>query len=66
MNGFGEYQIRAQTKCFGHAGLPFHYGDRERCLVRTGVARALEQESSILLVVAVHHEGVESAGPSVF
>ena len=29
MNGLGQNQIGAETKRFGHAGLSFHYGDRQ-------------------------------------
>jgi len=59
MNRFGENQIRAQAESLGHPRLSFDYSDRKRSLIRPRVARALEQESGVLLVVAIHHERVE-------
>ena len=59
MNGFGQNQIRAQAKGLGHARLSFHDGDCQRSRVRTRILCALEQQSRVLLVVAVHHNGIE-------
>jgi uncharacterized protein (DUF779 family) len=39
--------------------LPFDHRDRQRRLVVRGIARALKKQSSILLVVAIHDDGIE-------
>ncbi len=59
MNGFGQDQIGAEAKRFGHARLSFHYRHRQRSLVRTRITRALEEQGRVLLVFAVHHDRVE-------
>ena len=59
MNRFRQHKVRAETERLGHAGLTFDHGDRERSLVGTGVTSALEKQRRVLLVVAVHDDGVE-------
>ena len=39
--------------------LAFHHRDRKRRLIGAGVARALEEQSRILLVLAIDHDGVK-------
>ena len=59
IDGFGQDQVRANAKCLGHPCLTLYDGNRKRCLVRRRIARALEQQGGILLVIAVHHDSVE-------
>ena len=55
----GQYEIRANAKGFGNSGLTFDNGNRKRTLIRSGIARTLEQQSGILLIVAIDDDGVE-------
>jgi hypothetical protein len=57
--GFGQDKVCANAKCLGDPGLTFHDGNGKRGLVRRRIARALEQQGGILLVIAVHHDSVE-------
>ena len=49
----------ADAESFRDSGLPFHHSHGERRLIRRGVARTLEQQGRILLVVAVHDNGIK-------
>ena len=59
MNWLGQHQICAEAESLGHARLSFYHRNRQRGLVGIGIARALEQQSRILLIVAIHHDRVE-------
>ncbi len=59
VDGFGQDEVRADTKRLGHPGLTFHDGYGKRRLVGRRITRALEQQCGILLVIAVDHDSVE-------
>jgi hypothetical protein len=59
IDGFGQDEIGANSKRLGDSRLTLHDGDGKGCLVGRRVARALEQQGGILLVIAVHHDSVE-------
>jgi hypothetical protein len=56
---FGEYKVRTDAKGFGYACLSLDHRDGKRTVVITGVPRGLEQKTSVLFVLAIHHEGVK-------
>lgn len=57
--GFGQDEVSADAKRLCYPRLTFHYGDGKGRLVGRRIARALEQQGGILLVIAVHHDSVE-------
>ncbi len=66
MNWFGQHQVGAEAEGFGDARLSLDHRNRQRRLVGSRVSRALEQQRRILLIVAVHHDGVEVLGHQFF
>jgi len=62
VDGFGQHQVGADAECLGDSGLSLNYGHRERRLVDGGTARALEQQGSVLVVIAVDYDGVKVLG----
>jgi hypothetical protein len=59
INGFGQDEICANAKCFSNPGLTLHNGYGKRRLVGRRITRAFEQQSGVLLVIAVHDQRVE-------
>jgi len=59
IDGLGQHQIGPDAECLGDSGLSFDHGDRQRSLIGRRVARALEEQRGVLLVVAVDDDGVE-------
>jgi hypothetical protein len=59
IDGLGQDQVRANPECIRDAGLSFDYRHGQRTLVRIRITRTLEQKRGVLLVLAVHHDGVE-------
>ena len=59
INRFGQNQIGADLERLGHSALSLDNRHRKRVLVRSRIARRLEQQSRILLVVTIHDQGVE-------
>jgi hypothetical protein len=57
--GFGQDEVGANTESLCDPRLTFHDGYGKRSLVGRRIARALEQQGGILLVIAVHHDSVE-------
>jgi hypothetical protein len=57
--GFGQDKIGAYAERFSDPGLTLHDGYGKRRLVGRRIARALEYQCGVLLVIAVHHDSVE-------
>jgi hypothetical protein len=59
INGLGQNQVGADPEGFGNPSLAFDDGNGKRGLIGSGIVRTLKQKGSILLVIAVHHDGIE-------
>ena len=54
----GEHQICPDAVCLRDTGLSLDQRQRQRTLIGAGISRALEQQSSVRFVLAVHDDGV--------
>ena len=57
--GLGQNQVGADAERLRNSSLAFDNGHGQRRLIGSGVVRALEQQGRILLVLAVHYDGVK-------
>ena len=59
VNRFRQNKICADAKGLGNSRLPLDHGHSKGTLIGSGIARALEQQSRVLLVLAVDHNRIK-------
>src|SRR5208282_2472534 len=55
---FCEHKVGADAVGLGHAHLSFDQSDRQRALIGAGISCALEEQRSVLIILAVYDDGV--------